>query len=267
LRTILTLFLLASTLSASPVIKTFFDKDFGISSDVPTWDFSVINQSPGAIGFAQTQFGGKPTDGESTPASRTYTFSLPPLAPGASAVVGHAHINNTFEWNPAVDGAVGLMEFSFDLRAIESLGFSSSLGIVGAFYRPVLLQDGIIYRASNSIPSVRPPDNGQWTTSPVTFTFASLADWTRSGVAPNLTSSGGIIRFGFESGIGGSCSSAATANCPAASSFSALDNFFVRVTSVSDQGTADPTAVPEPSTILLLSAGLALLGFRIRRRC
>lgn len=266
MRIILTLFLLASTLSASPVVKTFFDKDFGIFEAVPTWDTRIITQSALTGGVASTRFGGKPTVGEISAASRVFEISLPSLAPGATGGVVLGQINNTFEWDPTVDGAVELMEFSFDLRAIESGGFSTSLGIVGAFFRPILLQNGIIYRASTSISSLQPPSSGSWTVNPLIFTFDSLADWTRDGASPNLSATGGVLRFGFEAGLLGSCASTATGNCGSSFSTSALDNFFVRVTSASTQEPPDPTAIPEPSTVLLLSAGLGLLLFRRRQR-
>jgi hypothetical protein len=266
LRIILTLFLLASTLSASPVVKTFFDKDFGLFESVPTWDSSIITQFPSSSGLASSRFGGKPTAGEITAISRVFEISLPTLAPGATGGIVLGQINNTFSWDPTIDGAIGLMEFSFDLQAMESGGFSTSLGIVGAFFRPILLQNGIIYRASTAISSAQPSNNGSWSVNPFSFTFTSLADWTRSGVSPNLGATGAPIQFGFEAGLLGSCSSASTTNCGSAFSVSALDNFFVRVTSASTQEPPDPAAIPEPSTILLLSGGLGLLLFRHRRR-
>lgn len=266
MRIILTLFLLASTLSASPVVKTFFDKDFGLFDAVPTWDSTILSRSPliGTSGLASTRFGGKPTVGELFDVARFVEISLPSLAPGATSVVNLAQINNTFEWDPTIDGAIGLMQFSFDLRAIESGGFSTAAGIVGAFFRPILLQDGIVYRASSTIPFVQPPNNGSWSVDPFTFSFALVADWTGSGASPNLSATGAPIRFGFEAGLQGACPSTATANCGGAFSTSALDNFFVRVTSASTQGPSDPTAIPEPSTVLLLSAGLGLLLLRHR---
>jgi hypothetical protein len=266
LRIVLTLLLLASTLSAGPVVKTFFDKDFGLFDVVPTWNTSIIDQTPLAGGTVETQFGGKPTVGELIAISRVFTISLPSLAPGAEGGMSFAQINNTFEWNPATDGAVGLMEFSFDLRAIESGGFSTSLGIVGAFFRPILLQGSTIYRANPAIASVQPPNTGSWSVNPFSFTFTSLADWTRNGASPNLAATGTPIRFGFEAGLFGTCSSTATASCGSSFSVSALDNFFVRVTSASTQGPSDPTAIPEPSTVLLFSAGLGFLLLRHRRR-
>lgn len=266
MRIILTLFLLASTISANPVVKTFFDKDFGLFASVPTWDTTIATQFPGSSGLAASRFGGKPTAGEISAISRVFEISLPALAPGATGGIILNQINNTFAWDPTIDGPVSLMEFSFDLRAIESGGFSTTLGIVGALFRPILLQDGIIYRASTSIAAVQPTSNGAWSVSPFSFAFTSLADWTRNGVSPNLSANGAPIRFGFEAGLLGGCSSTATANCGSAFSTSALDNFFIRVTSASTQGPPDPAAIPEPSTILLLSGGLGLLLLRHRRR-
>lgn len=268
MRITFTLFLLASTLSASPVVKTFFDKDFGLFEIVPTWNSVILNPAlplpPGTSGQAESQFGGKPTEGEISAVFRNIEISLPQSAPGTTVGLVIGQINNTFTWDPLVDGAIAQMEFSFDLRAIQSSGFAVSAGIVGAFSRPVLRQDGIVYRASTSILQIQPPGNGAWTGTPASFVFASLADWTRNGAAPDLTATGAPIQFGFEAALFGECPSTATANCSSSFSRSGVDNFLVRVTGLDSQEPQDPSAIPEPASLLLLSAGI--LGIALVRR-
>lgn len=270
MRFVLFLLLLVQTVAAGPLVKEFFDGDFVEDPQafdfVERWDTFVIRQDPGTTFQVASSFGGRDSSFTVTDIFRRIEMTFPSTSAGESNFVIVGQVAQHLVWDPATDGAIGMMEFAFDLRAINSSGFSGS-GIVGAFFRPILLQDGIVYRASTSVFQVQSPNSGQWTPTdaPASFVFASLADWTRNGAAPNLSESGSLIRFGFEAALSAGCPSTSTSGCTSASSANGVDNFFVRVTGVADQEPPDPSAIPEPGTMLLLSAGL--LGIvAVRRR-
>lgn len=256
------LVLLPSLASAAPITKEFLDRDFGwVTTPTPallnTWETSTLTQTGGATGNTSTLIaGGKPTPGDPNDAYRSIETSFPSLSPGASATILFALINNTFSWNPATDGLAGQMEFSFDLRTFET-----TVGGFGLFYRPILRQDGIIYRTNGSVSFVQAPPVGDWSVNPFQFFFDSMNVWDRGGSSPNFTAAGSPIEFGFEAGLTASCA-AAGRNCNSSFSTAGLDNYFVRVTEASEPG---PSAIPEPATVLTLSAALAGLAL-LRKR-
>lgn len=253
---------LSSLASAAPITKEFLDRDFGwVTTPTPallnTWETSTLIQTGGATGNTSTLIsGGKPSPGEPESAYRSIGTSFPSLSPGASATILFALINNTFSWNPATDGLAGQMEFRFDLRTFEA-----SFSTFGLFYRPILRQDGTIYRTSTTIAQVQAPPVGDWSANPFQFVFDSMNVWDRGGSSPNFSAAGSPIAFGFEVGLTASCPTGGT-NCSAAFSTNGIDNYFVRVTEASEPG---PSAIPEPATVLTLSAALAGLAL-LRKR-
>jgi hypothetical protein len=102
-----------------------------------------------------------------------------------------------------------------------------------------------------------------WT--PVTHEYLGSAEWRsfggEAGVdVPDLTSTGGLIEFGFRWDVADiECASNAS-SCFDAVVDIGVDNFAVRAFA------ERPTTVPEPASCALLAAGLAGLGVMARRR-
>ncbi|RZJ07514.1 MAG: PEP-CTERM sorting domain-containing protein [Rubrivivax sp.] len=153
-------------------------------------------------------------------------------------------------YDPAVSGALQTLAFSMD---VSSLSTSFAFDSIGQL-RPALLQDGVVYTVINDdlIPSKSPL--GVYQTRQWSFD-AVASDWVTavagSSQRPDFGAGASPIFTGFRFAMGTNCSGAS--GCAPASAFLSVDNF-----------SATLTPVPEPSTWLLLGAGLGCLALRRR---
>jgi hypothetical protein len=162
--------------------------------------------------------------------------------------IGVGHLNNTFAYNPSVQGPITSIDFQYDLAEFSPLnGFE-------VIYQPLLFQDGTYFVASGDNLS-----EAVWTTfthSGLTASgFGNTGDiYTPPGLGPanpNFSSTGGLIEFGFFSG-----------NSPVGGPFttnSGIDNLAITIHPV-------PATVPEPSYLSLLAITLAGLVASQRNR-
>jgi len=161
-------------------------------------------------------------------------------------------INRLFTYNPATNGALASINFSFDLLGVSTSGISGFLG----FFRPVIRQGDAIFSVSgtNSSPTLG-------TNSTRTFAHLASDNWVSRIVGdprlPDFSATGGVIEFGWRFDGGGNCPSG---NCNASSFTARLDNYSVQVVPTVQ------STVPEPSTYGLMALGLSGIFAVARRR-
>jgi hypothetical protein len=158
-------------------------------------------------------------------------------------------------YDPALSGALAKLAFSADVRGLSSSFAFDTLG----YLRPALLQDGVTYTVIGSdLVTGKAMITTEYLSKQWSFD-AVAADWvppvTGSMQRPNFSASGAPIHTGFRYTLGTSCNSAN--GCTGGSAFLSLDNFSATLTPVA-------AAVPEPSTWLLLAAGLGVVALRRR---
>ncbi|WP_173126807.1 hypothetical protein [Pseudaquabacterium terrae] len=166
-----------------------------------------------------------------------------PAGPGNTSDV----IANVFAgaaWNPATQGAVETIRFSFDARGLLSTGISSA---VSGFVRPVIEQGGVIYSVLNT--STRIDLGSQWLT--IDQLFSDESAWVDLGgtLAPDFSATGAPLHFGYRYDLGLTCNAG---SCTAAHTQLGVDNFAVRV------GTDVIAQVNEPAPWALLAMSLPL---------
>lgn len=218
--------------------------------DSVSWEEVVIrNDSNGVTYFAQQELsGGNPG------AHWSVGSSIPSVPAGTNNTVVVAFLNPAFTWDPATDGLIASMQFSFDLKRFSSTGYDPAFG---GFFRPVIRQDGTVYSLTTDFREA-PAD---WTQ--FDFALTPGSPWTSfsGGLTPDFTVNGGLIEFGFRVNMGGGCSGA-SGNCLESSLISGLDNYSARIAGVSEPGPGGE--IPEPGTVALLGAGL--FGMLLVRR-
>ena len=179
---------------------------------------------------------------QAAPDGNPGTFRQTRLAvtgPGGLVV---SHLRNGAVYDPAVDGPIGTISFSLDVRFL-----GGSQGTSQTLYELDLLQSGAHYLSNATAALAQGPGDGaagSWTA----FSFSGLtaSDFNRfagSGPSnPDFSALGAPIQFGFLNTV-----SEAFGNPLFVTS--GIDNWSVQL---------HPT--PEPATILLLGSSLAGLG-------
>lgn len=208
------------------------------------WSFSNVTQSgPMTTSQALVPAGGNPGD------VWEHRWSIPSV--GGSTSYRVANINSTFTYDLGVYGPLSSLSYSFDAIGVATSGFSPPFY---GFFVPTLRQNGQVYFTSGSFLS----PTAAWSTFSATITGSTV--WVdpnnqANAIHPDFSASGGLIEFGYIFSTGtGECPAV---TCAAASVTSRLDNFSVSAYAV---------PVPEPSTFVLMAAGLAGLAARQRRR-
>jgi hypothetical protein len=216
-----------------------------------TWQSVALITSPdSSVTIAQGSATGNPGNF----ASMQFSFFLTPS--GVTRTLQSAFIQNDFSWDPALDGSVGSINFSMDVKNLSSPGFSVP---VSAFWRPVLRQSGNIFSVANS--SLQPTTGGTAFQS-FAWNFTSASQWIQSGnasLAPNFSASGAPIQFGFRVEASIVCSGGGI--CGGTSLNEAMDNYRVEITAAEQT-----SGIPEPSTWILATTSLVFFA-GARRRC
>jgi len=230
----------ASPLSAQSV--TYSQGTFEPSQ----WSFSNITRSGPVSGTEQlVGTGGNPGS------HWLHTFSIE-MAGGTNRY-RVANINNTFTYDPRVNGALASLNFSFDLIGFNSEGFAE---LFFGVYVPTLRQNGLYFFLPDG---ALDPTTRSWST--LSVSSSSSENWRdpnnqNGSLRPDFSAAGTTMEFGYIMSGGTGCPVGLT--CGAASFSSGLDNFSVTANTVS--------TVPEPSTYALMAAGLGVLMLVQRRR-
>lgn len=162
------------------------------------------------------------------------------------------NIFNNLGYDPASQGALSSLIFSFDMIRIFSPFADGSAG----FLIPSLEQGGHLYRRLLGPAAVTA---GGWQTQ--TFVAGLASEWLElgTGLNPDFSESGSAMHFGYQVSIGTLCPAGAI--CTAGTVISGLDNFRVEAL-----GASIPNEVPEPGSLSLLILSLSAFGLVARRR-
>lgn len=233
-------------LEAAPSLAvTFTDTDFNNGDWTAT---KIVDTTPGnGASFTATQM----TSGGNPSSFREVIHSY------NSGAITVAHLNNAALYNPTTAGALSAVDFTYDIIRINP---STNAPLVG--YAGLAFQNGSYYQA---------PADTLGTATWTSFSHAGLlpSNFTLVGgagpAAPDLSATGSPIRFGYIT------FNAAPVGSGAITTDSGIDNWRVNTSSTSTPGTGGTpgglSAVPEPSTWLLLSSGLTgLAAWRKIRR-
>lgn len=130
----------------------------------------------------------------------------------------------------------------------------------GIRYRPAIYQSGTIY----TLLGVNHADiTGNWVNFSIGSTDSSQWSDISALLQPDFSASGLPILFGYRTMLPAVCSPQG-ATCGSFSVTSALHNYRVEIRSI-DPINDGPTEIPEPATMAVAAAGLALIG-RLKRR-
>jgi len=206
---------------------TFFDGVFSHG-----WsDAKLVDTTAGGLATYATNYlaaGGNPTHHREV--SHSYDFG--------AILVGHW--KSAFVWDPAVDGSITSLDYSFDL-----IHKNPPLGQAVA-YRLLVRQSGVDY-----VSGIDQIFTESWTSyGRVNQTSASfkelLSNGTLGTASPDFSASGGILTFGYISANSNPVGGISTR-------LSGIDNYSV-------------TIVPEPGTLIALGTALGVLVSRRRTR-
>lgn len=219
-----------------------------------SWEEHILAIDPDSWSHSATATatGGNPGD------ALQLEFSAPRMTPGSHQLIV-AWMNGGLAYDPSASGAVERFAF-----AIDAAGLFSS-GISGTFYgylRPMIQQDGNLFSVGSS--SLQIPSS-DWTT--MSWNWLATDNWITApgvpvGALPDFSASGAPITFGFRLDVGLTCNAQTGSLCSAPAFGAIVDNFRVDVWAMPS------TSVPEPSSLLLLAAGVGvlLLSGRLRKR-
>jgi hypothetical protein len=191
-----------------------------------------------------------PTNGDTVTITQTFAFGNPPpaleamiTAPASGSSTSYAFtyaLNDTFVYNPSVQGTITSISFSID-RDIASITGASLGSEAGT---SIIFQAGNYYQYEIPLP----PEVGVWQTASATGLVASdydlITDLTTdaldAAVHPNFAA--GPLTFGEKTGWTDG------PGLPATTGVNVSDNLYYDIVSTS--------TVPEPTTFSLISFGL-----------
>lgn len=209
-----------------------FDDTF----DDADWEhFAITSQNGASFTTNQSPAGGNPGS------YQMGTHGLPATTPNF-VNVGHVFIGGP-TYDPAIEGAIASIEFSYDFIVSEITNAGPDVG-----HGLLLRQDGAFYGIQSPVANFGEGWRG------VSNSGLTAADFNRMGSSstgiPDFTSAGGPIEFGYFTFNG-----APASGVGASQKIWGIDNY---------SATVEP--VPEPSTIslLLVAVVLRLLGSRGR---
>jgi len=230
-RVILSLFLFASTATASEAGANqvvFSDSTYADA------DWTIVNQF-GLISAGQQPTGGNPG-----------SYRQVALGVGQNIpFVGQ--LNRNFVYNPSVSGEITGITYKIDLETTNA---------EGATYLALLSQNGNLYIETMNTGNASP---NTWLTENILLNLADFALLRTnsqgnviidSNSRPDFSVSGSPITFGYEVTAGGA-------------------GFFTSITGIDNDPiilTVTPSAVPEPTTVVLSLTALVFMGIMYLRR-
>jgi len=234
-RVILSLFLVASTATTPEAGANQVVFSDSIYADA---DWTIVNQF-GLVSAGQQLMGGNPG-----------TYRQVALSVGQNVpFVGQ--LNRNFVYNPSVSGEINGITYKIDLETTNA---------EGATYFALLSQNGNLYIETMHTGNASP---NTWLTENIALDLAdfALVRTNTQGNAliidpdsrPDFSASGSPITFGYEVTAGGG-------------------GFFTSITGIDNDPiilTVTPSAVPEPTTVVLSLTALVFMGimyFRRRRK-
>jgi hypothetical protein len=225
-------FVLFSSVASLQAATVSFSTD-GIMS-AANWSAIKFGDSEGNASFSATQAlsGGNP--GSYWHVSHSYG----PRTVTSSATISLAHLNSSFTWNPSIQGALNSLSFGFSADVIDD-GQSDAVGL-----GVVLLQNGTYFTKIIGSPS----QAVSWINYSIIDAIA--ADFTSGMNVPDFSTNGSMINFGFFTANG-------TALGSATNTVTAIDNVSLAL---------DVTPIPEPTSLICLSAAGAAFALSSRRR-
>lgn len=206
---------------------------------------ATVSGSNATLNFAAPSAGGSPSSYWEN------RFTVAELNSGLNQI-RKFNIFNAAAYDPATQGALASLVFSYDTRVVSSI-FSTA-----GFLIPGIEQNGHFFRRILGATEVTSSD---WQTR--TFAAALESEWFELGTnfQPDFSENGSTIHFGYSVTFGTQCPTGFV--CTGGSIVSGLDNFRVEALGA---GLPGGNNVPEPGSLALALLGLLAMRSQVARR-